>query len=62
MGLRAIPCGHPMHEIDCPADENPYREIHFRRYRIIYRVTDTRVIILGVFHHGRQLDLSILES
>ena len=54
--------GHPLHEAKLPPDENPYREIHFKRHRIIYSIIAHRVFILTVIHHLQQLDLNDLRK
>jgi plasmid stabilization system protein ParE len=54
--------GHPLHEVRLHPDENPYREIHFKRHRIIYSIIAHRVFILTVIHHLQLLDLKALRK
>ncbi len=54
--------GHPLHEATLPPDENPYREIHFKRHRIIYSIIAHRVFVLTVIHHLQLLDLNDLRK
>lgn len=37
------------------ADEETIREVLFQKYRIIYRVGASRILILMVIHGGRDL-------
>lgn len=39
--------------------QNSYREIIFQNYRIVYRLLDERVVIVGVVHAAMDLERQI---
>jgi len=38
-----------------PAGARSYRELHYKPYRIIYRISESRVIVFGVFDGRRDM-------
>ncbi len=52
--------GHPLPEAGLPVAENPYRDLHFKRHRIIYSIIAKRVFILTVIHQRQNFDVRSL--